>query len=353
MLMKIGELAKRTGLTVRALHHYDEIGLLVPSIRSDAGYRLYNRLDVARLYRIQALRRLDLSLEEIQEILSGGAACLPDVIAQQISSLERQIQEATALRTHLVELQGQLESHEEPDIDDWLAVLEGMVHGTTYFTDEEREKLKAGRNASPGETDSIKAELGAALRSLVERGVPPDSLEARELAHRWIELLLEEACGDEGLLIKLYTMHWNEPTLHSLTGIDRSCMNYISHAMAHRRIDIYANYCHADDVARLRTHYVAQTAAWPSLIAAVREWMAQDAPADCAEVQDLARQWQALSLAKAGGSPLLAEKLRVAFESEPALRRGSGIDDTLMSYVGLAMKALEVGDPAATGTTQG
>lgn len=48
MKLKIGELAKRSGLTVRALHHYDSIGLLCPSARSEAGYRLYNRDDIAR-----------------------------------------------------------------------------------------------------------------------------------------------------------------------------------------------------------------------------------------------------------------------------------------------------------------
>lgn len=51
MLLKVGELAKRTGLTVRALHHYDAIKLLCPSARSAAGYRLYNRADIERLYR--------------------------------------------------------------------------------------------------------------------------------------------------------------------------------------------------------------------------------------------------------------------------------------------------------------
>jgi hypothetical protein len=50
MALKIGELARRTGLTVRTLHHYDAIGLLKPSARSDAGYRLYGRNDVARLH---------------------------------------------------------------------------------------------------------------------------------------------------------------------------------------------------------------------------------------------------------------------------------------------------------------
>lgn len=59
MLLKIGELATRTGLTVRTLHHYDNVGLLRPLARSDAGYHLYNRTDIERLHRIQALRRME------------------------------------------------------------------------------------------------------------------------------------------------------------------------------------------------------------------------------------------------------------------------------------------------------
>lgn len=78
MLLKIGELAKRTGLTVRTLHHYDAVKLLCPSARSDAGYRLYNRQDIERLHRIQALRRLGLSLAEIVERLLGGGDAWPE-----------------------------------------------------------------------------------------------------------------------------------------------------------------------------------------------------------------------------------------------------------------------------------
>ncbi|KQN67535.1 hypothetical protein ASF04_17235 [Duganella sp. Leaf61] len=74
MLLKIGELAKRTGLTVRTLHHYDAIGLLQPSARTDAGYRLYNRTDIARLHHIQALRKFGLSLADI-----GASLDRPDL----------------------------------------------------------------------------------------------------------------------------------------------------------------------------------------------------------------------------------------------------------------------------------
>ncbi|OYV00420.1 MAG: MerR family transcriptional regulator, partial [Burkholderiales bacterium PBB5] len=71
MQLKVGELAQRSGLTVRALHHYEQIGLLTPSARSSAGYRLYGRDDVARLHAIQALRGLGLALKDIGPMLSG------------------------------------------------------------------------------------------------------------------------------------------------------------------------------------------------------------------------------------------------------------------------------------------
>ncbi|MGH2907848.1 MAG: MerR family transcriptional regulator, partial [Solirubrobacteraceae bacterium] len=57
---RIGELAAASGLSVRALRHYDELGLLTPSERTDSGYRLYSETEVRRLYRIVALRRLGL-----------------------------------------------------------------------------------------------------------------------------------------------------------------------------------------------------------------------------------------------------------------------------------------------------
>lgn len=70
-MLKVGELAARAGLTVRTLHHYDSIGLLSPSARSDAGYRLYDRDDVARLQQIQALRAFGMALADIGAYLDS------------------------------------------------------------------------------------------------------------------------------------------------------------------------------------------------------------------------------------------------------------------------------------------
>src|ERR1035441_4679222 len=69
---RIGEVATATGLTVRALHHYDQIGLVVPSARTSGGHRLYTSADLMLLYQVTAMRKQGLSLEQVGSLLAGG-----------------------------------------------------------------------------------------------------------------------------------------------------------------------------------------------------------------------------------------------------------------------------------------
>ena len=85
MQLKVGELARSTGLTVRTLHHYDEIGLLKPSDRSESGYRLYSQQDVARLHAIQAMRHLGLALFLCNRAADG----LDGALARQRGATDR------------------------------------------------------------------------------------------------------------------------------------------------------------------------------------------------------------------------------------------------------------------------
>ncbi|MGI9093448.1 MAG: MerR family transcriptional regulator [Mycobacteriales bacterium] len=67
--LKVGELARASGLSIRTVRYYDQIGLLTPSRRSPAGHRLYDASDVRRLDRICLLRRAGLPLAEIGQAL--------------------------------------------------------------------------------------------------------------------------------------------------------------------------------------------------------------------------------------------------------------------------------------------
>jgi DNA-binding transcriptional MerR regulator len=73
MAFTVGELSRWTGITVRALHHYDEIGLVRPSQRSAAGYRLYDDRDVLRLQQVLVLREVGVPLEDIAAALDTSA----------------------------------------------------------------------------------------------------------------------------------------------------------------------------------------------------------------------------------------------------------------------------------------
>jgi len=87
-MRRIGEVAAATGLTVRTLHHYDKIGLLAPSGRSETGYRLYADDDVRRLYRIVAFRRLGFALGEIGALVDGEGADPRAVVRAQLERLD-------------------------------------------------------------------------------------------------------------------------------------------------------------------------------------------------------------------------------------------------------------------------
>ena len=99
--LKIGELAKQTGLSIRTLHYYDEVGLLVPSHRSEADHRLYSDQDIIRLQQILSLRQLGFSLSEIQDCLERPEFSLPQVIDLHRSRLRDQIALSQTLLTRL------------------------------------------------------------------------------------------------------------------------------------------------------------------------------------------------------------------------------------------------------------
>ena len=71
--LQIGEVAERTGLSMRTMRHYEEDGLVAPSARSDGGFRLYTEDDIARLHAIRRMKPLGFTLEEMRELLDSLA----------------------------------------------------------------------------------------------------------------------------------------------------------------------------------------------------------------------------------------------------------------------------------------
>ncbi|MDX5376921.1 MAG: MerR family transcriptional regulator [Halomonas sp.] len=338
MLLRVGELAKRTGLTVRTLHHYDEIGLLKPSMRSDAGYRLYRRQDVARLHHIQALRSLGMSLTDIGALLERPSSSLTAVIERQIQMLERKIADQAQLRDRLVALHRQFESGDEPEMDDWLKTLEMMTMYDRYFTREELDRLPLYR-ADDDRQAEWKTLIGEA-QDLIRQGVPPSDRAAQELAQRWMTTLERDTAGDPTLLDKLNAMHANEPEVQAQMGISTQVSEYVMRAFAESKLAIYQRYLSEEEFSFMRQRYPQRMHEWPTLMAKLRQQLEQGTPPQAPAVQQLAREWLELLRSFAGDDPATHEKIRRANEQEPALQANVWMTERMKEYLGKAIAHL-------------
>jgi DNA-binding transcriptional MerR regulator len=108
---KVGQLSRLTGVSVRALHHYEEIGLLTPSGRNEAGYRLYNRDDVVRLGQIKLLQNLGCRLEEIRSCLTRPDFSPHDVVRMHLARLKEQMAWQQKLCARLKAVEAHLGAH--------------------------------------------------------------------------------------------------------------------------------------------------------------------------------------------------------------------------------------------------
>lgn len=102
-MMHIGELAERTELSLRTIRHYDEIGLLVPSGRSEGGYRLYTNEDYDRLMLIRRMKPLGYSLEQMGDLLRAleSANAHAGASADALEALSQFLTDATERREKL------------------------------------------------------------------------------------------------------------------------------------------------------------------------------------------------------------------------------------------------------------
>lgn len=238
-MLQVGELARRTGLTVRTLHHYDAIGLLKPSLHSDAGYRLYTTTDVVRLQQVLSLRQLGLSLEEIRECLHARRYLPLQVIQLHLSRLREQIEIQQGLCERLEALAAHFQAEERVPTEDLLRTIRGMTMVESYYTPEQLEYL-ARRREAVGEERMRQApqdwaELTAAVKAEMEKGTDPLAPEVLALARRWNALIEEFTGGDPGIreaLSRLWAERGEQLAAQHQTGYDPKVAEYIGHALS-------------------------------------------------------------------------------------------------------------------------
>jgi DNA-binding transcriptional MerR regulator len=209
--MRVGDLAKATGLTVRTLHHYDALGLVTPSARTPAGHRDYGPEDVRRLYQVVALRRLGFPLERVGALLDGAAYDPRDTLRAQLAESDRRLAAEAALRDRLAHLLDVLDRGGEPTTDDLLRAVEATTMTEQYYTPEQLADL-ARRRDQLGPEGMAKAQqdwadLIVEAEAARAAGTDPASAEAQALGDRWQALIDAFTGGDPGIRSGLQRMY--------------------------------------------------------------------------------------------------------------------------------------------------
>ena len=212
--LKVGALTKRTGLTVRTLHHYDEIGLLSPTARTHAGHRLYGEAEVKRLQQIASLKQLGLPLDEINECLARPEYSLDRVLELQVDRIREQIERQERLRELIESLRAQVRSAKGVSIDDLTRTIEVTTTFEKYYTPPQMEQLRqhAG-DVGQARIDAVQnewMEVFAAYERAMNDGLDPSSDEVLELARRSTALVAEFTGGDAAISSSLSDMYETE-----------------------------------------------------------------------------------------------------------------------------------------------
>lgn len=206
---------------MRALYHYDEIGLAGASERTASGHRRYTEADLRRLYRVRALRGLGLSLEDIGGVLADTPDCpagelggMRELLAAQLRALDTQAERIDELRGRIRGLLSRVEDDASmPGPDQFMTTLELMTVYETSFTPEQRQLL-ADRTTGlgPEAVETARNEFAGLVEEFlrhVEAGTPVTDPAVRELQRRWDAVGNLFHGGDEGVTNVAQTV-WQE-----------------------------------------------------------------------------------------------------------------------------------------------
>ena len=191
-LLQVGELAKCAGVSVRTLHHYQAIGLLIPTTRSHSGYRLYDKSAIIRLQQITSLRAVGMSLAAIENFLDDEEVSTWQSLQMHVLALEEQIDNLSSLRDRLKLLLQDAGSQQSVSQIDVLKGLKEINEMSKHFTPEQIEEFKR-RSEQLGPESIAKAQeqwrsLLNEFQQLAAAGESKSSARVSEAAERAWEL---------------------------------------------------------------------------------------------------------------------------------------------------------------------
>jgi DNA-binding transcriptional MerR regulator len=217
-LFQVKEFAGLAGVTVRALHHYDRLGLLKPR-RTEAGYRLYGLSDLERLEQIVALKFLGIPLKQIKTLFHRAAPELSEALRMQRRVLEEKRRLLDSAINAIGEAEKATQPGERPDsaalkkIIEVIEMQDNMDWSKKYYSEEAQAKVEARKQLwSPENQERWSKEWSDLFRD-VEAALEenPAGEKAQALAARWKKLVEGFTGGDSQITAGLSRMYQDRP----------------------------------------------------------------------------------------------------------------------------------------------
>jgi MerR family transcriptional regulator, thiopeptide resistance regulator len=238
---KVGDLSKRTGLSIRTLHYYDEIGLLSPSHRTESGYRVYGKQDIIRLQQIITLKQIGFSLEDVRSCLDNGDRAFAEMVQLHIAKVRKQVELSQQLLQRLESVEQTAAKLDAVPVEEVLQIIQVMDMLENYYSPEQLETLKQRQELLGSErmqqTQVDWEDLIAQVQAEMEQGTDPASEVVQALVRRRQALIQEFTGGDpeiEAALNQMYeegantVSHWGENDAALASYMERALQCQVS-----------------------------------------------------------------------------------------------------------------------------
>ena len=232
MSFKVGQVTKYTGISVRTLHYYEEIGLLRPLRRTASGHRRYDHSDIVRLQEIRSLQQLGLSLSDIRATLAGAEPL--QIIKDHLKTSRIRLTELQELCERLENLCRVMGSDDQVSTGELLHTLAVMSLIERHFDPQKADELRSRHEKIEA---SVWNSMVEDLLSEIRRGTSPAGRRALALTKRWrgsIKLLMgDDLIGESDLL----AMFRADPLSAHGHGLDEDSVTWLDRALEHHSID--------------------------------------------------------------------------------------------------------------------
>ena len=210
--MTVGEVAKKMGVTVRALQYYDKEGLLSPSAESEGGRRLYTDKDLVTLHQIMSLKSLGFSLDDIKQrlIYLETPTDVAKALTKQADDIRRKIEQLTASLTAIEQLKAEVLQMQTVSFKKYADIIVNLQMKNDFYYLIKRfddEMLDHIRNQFDKESGLLFMDrfnrLCDDILQLQKEKVPPESEKCQQIVKEYWDLIMEFTNGDMSMLPKL------------------------------------------------------------------------------------------------------------------------------------------------------